>query len=77
MEWKPQHNQPRCGHIAGNSWGRAFNTGIFFVRNREAGRNLLRRWRDAMLDSERTTITVVERAVRWVGRAGCWQGKQG
>lgn len=25
--WQPRHNQPRCGHIPGNGWGRAFNTG--------------------------------------------------
>ena len=25
--WQPVHNQPRCGHITGNHWGRSFNTG--------------------------------------------------
>lgn len=25
--WRPGHNQPRCGHVPGNGWGRAFNTG--------------------------------------------------
>jgi hypothetical protein len=47
--WAPQHNQPRCGHIPGNTWGRAYNSGIFAVRNNEAGRRMLRLWRDRML----------------------------
>ena len=25
--WAPGHNQPRCGHVPGNIWGRAYNTG--------------------------------------------------
>ncbi|KAL4447981.1 hypothetical protein ABPG75_005200 [Micractinium tetrahymenae] len=62
VEWQPRHNQPRCGHVAGNAWGRSFNTGIFAVRNREAGKAVLRKWRDALLDNEHTHFTVVERA---------------
>ena len=62
MDWAPRHNQPRCGHVAGNSWGRAFNTGIFAVRNRAAGRQLLALWRDFLLDPERSTVVV----------SGCW-----
>ncbi|EFN57248.1 expressed protein [Chlorella variabilis] len=50
--WRPQHNQPRCGHVPGNIWGRAYNTGVFAVRNREAGRRLLRLWRDLVLGPE-------------------------
>ncbi|KAI3434762.1 hypothetical protein D9Q98_002822 [Chlorella vulgaris] len=56
--WKAGHMQPRCGHIPGNGWGRAFNTGIFAVRNREAGKLLLTRWRDLLLDPQKsTTVT--------------------
>lgn len=108
MDWKPQHNQPRCGHVAGNAWGRSFNTGeharaglppagasrarapatsapdspaprapagIFAVRNREAGKAVLRRWRDALLDSEHTHVTVVERAVSSPAAGGALRGR--
>lgn len=50
--------QPRCGHIPGNGWGRAFNTGIFAVRNRKAGKLLLTRWRDLLLDPQKSTTVV-------------------
>ena len=74
--WVPQHNQPRCGHIKDNGWGRSFNTGIFAVRNREAGKSVLRGWRDAMLDSEHTSITVVERAVSKQGQGKARQASK-
>lgn len=50
--------QPRCGHIPGNSWGRAFNTGIFAVRNRQAGKLLLTKWRDLLLDPQQSSVVV-------------------
>ncbi|KAI7836257.1 hypothetical protein COHA_009847 [Chlorella ohadii] len=53
--WRPGHNQPRCGHVPGNGWGRAFNTGIFAARNRPAAKRLLEQWRDLLLDPKRTT----------------------
>ena len=59
--WRPQHNQPRCGHVPGNIWGRAYNTGVFAVRNREAGRRLLRLWRDLVLGPE----ALVQVSPRW------------
>jgi len=46
--WQPGHNQPRCGHVPGNGWGRAFNTGVFAMRNRPASTQLLEDWRDAL-----------------------------
>ncbi|KAL4446836.1 hypothetical protein ABPG77_008080 [Micractinium sp. CCAP 211/92] len=54
LAWQPEHNQPRCGHIPGNVWGRAYNTGVFAVRNRPAARRLLELWRDKLLAPEQT-----------------------
>jgi hypothetical protein len=62
VDWKPAHFQPRCGHIPGNSWGRAFNTGVFAVRNSPAGRLLLARWRDKLLDPDRATVVTATNA---------------
>jgi len=56
--WVREHQQPRCGHIPGNIWGRAYNTGIFAVRNRPAGRRLLEKWRDYLLDPAKTSVEV-------------------
>ena len=56
--WQPGHNQPRCGHIAGNVWGRAYNTGVFAVRNRPGALGTLAKWRDLLLDPARSSVTV-------------------
>ena len=56
--WQPAHNQPRCGHIAGNVWGRAWNTGVFAVRNRPSTLATLAKWRDLLLDPARSSVTV-------------------
>lgn len=57
QQWAPGHQQPRCGHIPGNIWGRAYNTGVFVMRNRPASHALLAAWRDALIDPSRTTTT--------------------
>ncbi|KAL4434049.1 hypothetical protein ABPG75_000490 [Micractinium tetrahymenae] len=59
VAWQPGHNQPRCGHIPGNIWGRAYNTGkraCFAVRNRPAARRLLELWRDMLLAPEHSVV---------------------
>ncbi|PRW57844.1 glycosyltransferase family 77 [Chlorella sorokiniana] len=56
-QWAPGHQQPRCGHIPGNIWGRAYNTGIFVARNCPTSHALLAAWRDALLDPSRTITT--------------------
>lgn len=56
--WKPVHLQPRCGHIPGNHWGRAFNSGLFAVRNTPMGKLLLHHWVAFLQDSTREEITV-------------------
>lgn len=61
--WAPAHNEPRCGHIPGNVWGRAYNTGIFAVRNRPAGKRTLQAWRDLLLDPQHTTKVRCERVM--------------
>ena len=74
-EWKPWHNQPRCGHVAKNTWGRAFNTGIFAVRNNPETLKLLALWRDFLQDPERLQVRVRWRGALvlgwgWVGGGG-------
>ena len=57
-EWKAGHLQPRCGHIPGNTWGRAFNTGVFGVRNRPATLAALHAWLDFLTDPGRQEYKV-------------------
>lgn len=49
-EWKEHNDEPRCGHIPGNGYGRAFNTGMFAARNTLAARAILRGWADMLTD---------------------------
>ncbi|KAL4422581.1 hypothetical protein ABPG75_008778 [Micractinium tetrahymenae] len=56
-EWKPNHGQPRCGHIPDNDSGRAFNTGMFAARNTPAARAFLLAWAGMLLDPSRERHT--------------------
>lgn len=54
----PRNNNPRCGHIAGNVWGRALNSGVFVLRNRPPVKKALHRWHQILTDPSQAIHTV-------------------
>jgi Nucleotide-diphospho-sugar transferase len=46
-----RHGFARCGHLPGNNYNNAFNTGMILLRNRPATRRFLQDWLDYLLDA--------------------------
>ena len=52
------HGFARCGHMPGNGFNNAFNTGMILLRNRPATHGFLEDWLDYLLDSNRMYVDV-------------------
>jgi hypothetical protein len=51
-----QHRYSRCGHLPGNTFNNAFNTGMLLLRDRPPTHAFLRAWLDYLLDANRTYV---------------------
>jgi Nucleotide-diphospho-sugar transferase len=51
-----QHGVARCGHLPGNTFNNAFNTGMILFRHRASTLAFLRSWLDYLLDSNRMYV---------------------
>jgi hypothetical protein len=45
-----QHGFSRCGHLPGNTYNNAFNTGMLLLRDRPATHSFLKAWLEYLLD---------------------------
>ena len=53
-----RHGFARCGHLPGNNFNNAFNTGMILFRNRTPTHKFLHSWLDYLLDANRMYVDV-------------------
>lgn len=51
-----RHGFARCGHLPGNNFNNAFNTGMILLRDRPPTHAFLRAWLDYLLDANRMYV---------------------
>lgn len=51
-----RHGFARCGHMPGNHFNNAFNTGMILLRNRPATHVFLKNWLDYLMDANRMYV---------------------
>jgi hypothetical protein len=53
-----QHHFSRCGHMPGNNFNNAFNTGMILLRNRAGTHGFLKAWLDYITDANHMYVDV-------------------